>query len=99
MRSTHFAHHSYGSLPGRSGNFVLNQIEHVFIIQQTYQMEGAKAGRTAQGQISNHHRTANATRMSGEHKLGEILMQNYLKVFFGEQQIQNQKKTRQKLCK
>ena len=49
MRCTHFTHHSHGSLAGRSCNFVLNQIEHVLVVEQTNQMEGAKAGRAAQG--------------------------------------------------
>lgn len=54
-RSPHLPHDSNGRLSGCMGDTVFYQIEHVFIIEQTDEVEGAKAGGRAQSQISDHH--------------------------------------------
>ncbi len=41
---------------------VLDQVIHVLVIQQSDQMKRAETGGTAQGQISDHHRTAKHTQ-------------------------------------
>ena len=50
-------HDSDGSLVSGLGHLVLNEEEHVLIVEQTDQVEGAKAGCTAQSQVPDHHRT------------------------------------------
>ena len=59
MRSweiSYLRHDSNGRLSGGLGYLVLNEEEHVFIIEKSDEMEGAKAGSTAQGKVTNHHR-------------------------------------------
>lgn len=53
--SPHLPHDSDGRFSGCHGNTVFYQIEHVFIIKQTDEVEGAEAGSRAQSQISDHH--------------------------------------------
>ena len=48
-------HYGYRRLPRGSGHFVLHQVEHVLVIQETDQVEGTKAGGAPQSQISDHH--------------------------------------------
>ncbi len=55
IRSPHLPHDSDGRLSCCHGDAVFHQIEHVFIIEQTDEVEGAEAGGRAQSQISDHH--------------------------------------------
>lgn len=52
---TNLSHDSYGRLASGLGDTVLHQVEHVLVIQQADQVEGAKASSAAQRQISDHH--------------------------------------------
>lgn len=52
---SYLGHDSNGRLSGGFGYFVLNEKEHVFIVEKSDEMEGTKAGSTAQGKVTNHH--------------------------------------------
>lgn len=56
--STHLPHDCDGCLVDGLGNPVLDQVEHVLVVQKPDQVEGAETGSTAQGQISDHHGTS-----------------------------------------
>ena len=48
-------HDRNGSLIGSLGYFVLNEKEHVFIIEQADEMEGTKTSGTSKSEITNDH--------------------------------------------
>ena len=58
---THLSHDGDGRLVSGRRHFVLDQVEHVLVIQQSDQMERAEAGGAAQRQVADHHRTATQT--------------------------------------
>lgn len=61
----HLAHDGNGRLPGGLGHTVFHQVEHVLVIQQPDKVEGAEAGGTAQGQITDHHGAGDTGTESG----------------------------------
>jgi predicted RNA-binding protein (virulence factor B family) len=69
---SYLRHDGNGCLSGGFGYFVLNEEEHVFIVEKSDEMEGAKAGSTAQGKVTNHHRAGEINREESK-----IIMQQY----------------------
>lgn len=51
----YLSHHCYWCFSCRGGYLVFNQIKHVLIIQEPYQMKWAKASCTAQCEVSYYH--------------------------------------------
>ena len=51
----YLAHDADGRLAGGAGHAMLHQVEHVLVVQQADEVEGAEAGRAAQGQVPDHH--------------------------------------------
>ena len=52
---THLSHDSDGRLSGCLGDAVLHQVEHVLVVEQPDEMEGAETSGTTQGQVPDHH--------------------------------------------
>ena len=50
---------------------MLDEIEHVLIVEQPDEMKRTEAGRTAEGQVTNHHRTEVQNRRE-KLKRGEV---------------------------
>lgn len=57
----HLPHDGDGRLPSGLSHSVLHQVEHVLVVEQADEVEGAEAGRTAQGQVPDHHGAGQAT--------------------------------------
>lgn len=55
---TDLSHDGDRGFSGGLSHAVLHQVKHVLVVKQADQVEGAKAGSTAQGQISDHHGAA-----------------------------------------
>ena len=53
--SSYLRHHSNGSPSIGFGHFVLNEIEHVFVIEKANEVKRTKAGGAAQSEVTNHH--------------------------------------------
>lgn len=51
----HLAHDGDGGLSLGLSHSVLDQVVHVLVVEQPDEVEGAEAGRAAQGQVPNHH--------------------------------------------
>ena len=62
----YLSHDGDGGLSFGLGHPVLDQIVHVLVIQESDQVEGAEAGCTAQGQVSDHHRAERKPQGDGE---------------------------------
>jgi len=48
-------HDSNGCFLHSGGNLVLNDIEHVLVIEQTDEVKRTEAGGATQSQVTNHH--------------------------------------------
>ena len=68
---TDLAHDGDGALLNRCGHLVLDQVEHVLVVEQADQVERAEAGRAAQRQVANHHRTDKANNNQHHKKFSE----------------------------
>lgn len=51
----HLSHHGNGCLSSGLCDAVLHQVEHVLVIEQADQVEGAEAGGAAQREVADHH--------------------------------------------
>ena len=69
MEISYLRHDSNGCFSGGFGHFVLNEKEHVFVIEKSDEVEGAKTGSTTQGEVTNHHRAGDINGKEKEMKL------------------------------